>query len=1222
MALNSQFVAAKQKMRELRAESSKPGNVAMVAEYEKSVAAVNKLAREIQKQKGSIDSQRESLRASGVDVTNLVGEYNKLNTSIAHMSRMQAASGLLGVRSVSSVKAEIAGLVKAYRDIAASSRTSTAEQVVALSALRQKTKELHSTIANPPKLQSARDLLGVSSHSAISAEIAKLRAAYRTLAASGKLSMTELAQAKIALGRRIDELRSKTSGWRDALVQLRGDAPQLLGSLGAVVYPSKVAIEFESSMAKVKKVLDGSQEEVKALGEELQRMSRYIPLTANELAQIAVSGGQLGIAAKEIKPFVETTAKMSTAFDMTAEEAGNAIGKLKNILGVSIEEMGRYGDAISYLGNNSATNEKSIVEVMMRIGGTSKQFGLAKEQAAALAATMLSLGQAPDVAATGINAMLSKMQTATMQSSDFQEALTKIGTSAEEMARMVEADPQRAITSFLNTMKKFSGRQQSEILTAMFGLEYQDDITKLVQGLGVYEETLGLVADKTRYAGTMQKEFDAKMSATREQLKLLRNAGEESAEGVGDVFNEVIKPVSKAFTEILQKTADFTNTFPRMSAAIVGFGSTAIVFGSLAKAVGGAQFVVSSFSASIGAKLGSAGTVVSRMGMMFARASGILTAALTGWDVGTWLNNFDEVKQAGISLASGLSKSWLRMKLVWANLTGGDKAKIIADIQEVDRIYGEMFANVGRDAEQAAERQARASRAIADGSKQSATNQKESLGDISRGAERDYGKVLEWGGKTYSRLAAEAKVSATQQADAHKRASVSMSENARSSYESIIEASNRAKESQISAFNELKGKYQSYASEIKRLQEGLVADERSTAEELRDLKRSTMDPVSAWKDKKSQVNEMKRGLGDIKKAFDEAIRLKDTDEAMRLLGEYERGVAAVKRGYFELATEVKNGDTVYRTQGENVKMVTAEVETLMKQKKSTVDAMTKALGTDMDKMTAIAKKAGLGDLSEGMDAILRKWLENWDKMNEKSTETLVAAKSYVRELAEPTAAIGEAFETAFNAAINTSYEATVKILADIKRIKDEAASIKYGQGSSSGSGMMRGGMVGYRSGGAIKALKLAAGGTVTAYRNIMAGGFLPGFGGGDTVPLWGERGEVMINKYAVKAAGLRAALAFNAGQWDVVIRELMQRTRINFIDSIGYRLGGLIDAVRPYSVMPAQALASGGEVMGGSQLPPVNITLHYHGSGDTRDGRKMAETVMREMQKLYRGRSR
>ena len=47
---------------------------------------------------------------------------------------------MLGIRSIKEVKTEITGLVKAYRDIAGSANTSSADQTRALETLRKKNK--------------------------------------------------------------------------------------------------------------------------------------------------------------------------------------------------------------------------------------------------------------------------------------------------------------------------------------------------------------------------------------------------------------------------------------------------------------------------------------------------------------------------------------------------------------------------------------------------------------------------------------------------------------------------------------------------------------------------------------------------------------------------------------------------------------------------------------------------------------------------------------------------------------------------------------------------------------------------------------------------------------------------------------------------------------------------------------------------------------------------
>jgi TP901 family phage tail tape measure protein len=64
-----------------------------------------------------------------------------------------------------------------------------------------------------------------------------------------------------------------------------------------------------------------------------------------------------------------------------------------------------------------------IIEATQRIGGQGRQFGLMAQQVAALSATMIGLGKTPEVAGTGINALLVNLQTAEKGGKKFQAAL-------------------------------------------------------------------------------------------------------------------------------------------------------------------------------------------------------------------------------------------------------------------------------------------------------------------------------------------------------------------------------------------------------------------------------------------------------------------------------------------------------------------------------------------------------------------------------------------------------------------------------------------------------------------------------------------------------------------------------------------------------------------------------------------------------------------------------
>lgn len=76
----------------------------------------------------------------------------------------------------------------------------------------------------------------------------------------------------------------------------------------------------------------------------------------------------------------------------------------------NIEQL---GDALNYLDDN-AMSKADIIDVMQRLGGVADRLDYRK--AAALGSTFLTLGAAPEVAASAANAMVRELSIATMQS--------------------------------------------------------------------------------------------------------------------------------------------------------------------------------------------------------------------------------------------------------------------------------------------------------------------------------------------------------------------------------------------------------------------------------------------------------------------------------------------------------------------------------------------------------------------------------------------------------------------------------------------------------------------------------------------------------------------------------------------------------------------------------------------------------------------------------------
>ncbi len=405
---------------------------------------------------------------------------------------------------------------------------------------------------------------------------------------SGK-DIKSLVRDQTKLGSSVEVLKGKYSKLgsviqkqQNALAKKAYYRSQVMETVGlglSLTAPIKVAIDFESAMADVKKVVNFTQNTNEAIefAKKLKELSREIPLSAAELAQIAASGGQLGIQKNKLIGFTTTVAKMATAFDMSAEQAGDSIAKLANIYGIAEEKMEGVGNVINHLSDNTAAKAKDMVEALAIVGGTAKQFGLDIKETSSLVNAFVSLGKQPAKAATAINALLSKLQTAEGQGKEFKAALESIGITAEEMSQKVAQNGQNALLYFFETLEKVDKQERSQILLNLFGQEYQDDIALIVGSLEEYKKAIGFVADKEKYNKSMQKEFNNRASTTANNLQLLKNTIAELGMNLGSVMLPPLNWISKILRSISTGIAWFAEKCPILTTGVMSIISALIV---------------------------------------------------------------------------------------------------------------------------------------------------------------------------------------------------------------------------------------------------------------------------------------------------------------------------------------------------------------------------------------------------------------------------------------------------------------------------------------------------------------------------------------------------------------------------------------------------------------------------------------------------------------------
>lgn len=363
----------------------------------------------------------------------------------------------------------------------------------------------------------------------------------------------------------------------------------------ATVVSVKNAISYESSMADVAKVVDGLKDDNGELtaqyyemSDALLELSTRIPMTAEELTQIAAAAGQSGIARKEIVGFAEDAAKMGVAFDTTADQAGTWMAQWRTAFKMNQKEVTTLADQINYLGNVSGANALQLSGIVTAVGSLGDVGGLSAAQIAAIGDTMASVGVGEDVAATGIAKMITTMTAGSAATEKQSKVLKKLGIDATALADRMQTDAQGAIIDFMEALQKLPKAEQAAALKNYFGQESIKPISALYTNLDELKKHFNQVADASLYAGSMEDEYASRSATTENSIQLAKNALMRLSITYGQIFAPYVKLAADKVTEFLNK---LTEMKPQMEAAFGWIMShskeIAATIGGIATALGG-----------------------------------------------------------------------------------------------------------------------------------------------------------------------------------------------------------------------------------------------------------------------------------------------------------------------------------------------------------------------------------------------------------------------------------------------------------------------------------------------------------------------------------------------------------------------------------------------------------------------------------------------------------
>lgn len=536
--------------------------------------------------------------AGASSVTQLQEKINSLNrtqSDIASYQKQQTA--------IEKTKAKIDLYTTQLHNLQSATATTSKEEAELANAIAAKEKQLNDSNNKLAEQNAALSETGQALREAgvdtenLATESERLKAESAAVAQAQK----EEAEAAKEAGQSLKEAMTGAA----AALEAAGIISGLKQIYSALEDCSQVAAEFETAMAGVKRTVGGDDAFISGLGEDFKELSTQIPITATELASIATTAGQLGIAQDNVETFTTVMAQLGTTTDLTADSAATMLAQFANITGVTDYE--RLGSTVAALGDSTATTASKVVDMSQGMAAAASVAGMSSTDILAVSAAVGSLGIEAASGSTAMSQLITTLYKATETGDQLEEIAAVAGMTAQEFKTAWAQDAVSAMDAFVQGLNNVEQNGASAIVVLdQLGINNVRQ-TKAILGLasagGLLSNTINVANSAWNENTALTEKASVMYNTTEARLQMMGNAANNVKIAIGDALNPAISSVTDAITSLLQPISEWIEANPAIvqgltaAVAVLGIATAGVLAYSAATKLAAAASAL--FSASI-----------------------------------------------------------------------------------------------------------------------------------------------------------------------------------------------------------------------------------------------------------------------------------------------------------------------------------------------------------------------------------------------------------------------------------------------------------------------------------------------------------------------------------------------------------------------------------------------------------------------------------------------